>query len=89
MICIKKKVKHSFESILKLKAQPVQRFMGYSNMRNKKKVLLERKEVVQSRNITLPLTVPNSSEGSIIKKELPKKSGEKIQMKPPNFFANA
>ena len=60
-----------FESTLKMKMKLVQHFIDKSNMQNKEKMLLERKQVIESQNSTLLVTVLNSNECLIIKKESP------------------
>ena len=64
-------VKPLFESTLKMNVKLVQRFIDKSNMQNMGKILLERKEAVESQNSTLLVTVLNSNECLIIKKESP------------------
>ena len=64
-------VKPLFESTLKMNVKLVQRFIDKSNMQNMGKILLERKEAVESQNSILLVTVLNSNECLIIKKESP------------------
>ena len=60
-----------FGSTLKMKMKLVQRFIDKSNMQKKEKMLQERNEVVESQNSILLVTMLNSNEYLIIKKESP------------------
>ena len=62
-------VKPLFGRTLNMKVKLVQLFIDKSNMQNKEKMLLERKEAVERQNSTLLVTLFNSNECLIIKKE--------------------